>query len=566
MKRSSDDHQLAFDSEMEPHKRSSDHHHHQPKPHSDHRHHAPEDNNGAYCKRGLLLLVIPVALFLNITVLDLVFRQYNVWSFFNGFSPVIPGIPPKEDKLLGGLLLPGFDEKSCLSRYESVLYLKELKRQPSSSLISKLRSYEALHKRCGPYTESYNKTVELIKSGERPFPDTGCKYVIWIPFNGLGNKILSLTTAFLYAIVTNRTVLASPMDHVPELFCEPFPGTSLFLPEDFPVAGEFNGFDQNSKHCYGNIVKNKLIDRSDVSQLPPFVYNNLFHNKDRYDELFFQDEHQMFLQKIPWLIIKTDEYFIPSLFEIPSFQKVLENMFPDRESVFHLLARYLFHPTNPVWEMITRYHDAYLTGADEKIGLQVRVFDGPGPFQHVLDQILGCTMKENILPQIINNPKDPNINSSRKNKTKVVVLMTSLSSWYADRIRDMYLQHPTLNGEVVRVHQPSHEEEQKWSEILHYSKALAEIYLLGMSDRLVTSGCSTFGYVAQGFGGLHSWLMFEPKNRKVPDPPCIRVTSMDPCYLIRPADTSKAALVPYAKPCEDRSIGLKLVPVNKTTF
>ncbi|XP_031118044.1 galactoside 2-alpha-L-fucosyltransferase-like [Ipomoea triloba] len=243
-------------------------------------------------------------------------------------------------------------------------------------------------------------------------------------------------------------------------------------------------------------------------------------------------------------------------------------MFPDRESVFHLLARYLFHPTNPVWDLITRFHEAYLTGADEKIGLQVRVFDRPGPFQHVLDQILSCTMKENILPQI--NPKAPRrpaLNSScvwastRKNKTKVV-LITSLSSWYGDKIRDMYLQNPTLTGEVVRVHQPSHEEKQKYEETLHYSKALAEMYLLGMSDRLVTSGCSTFGYVAQGLGGLHSWLMFAPKNRKVPDPPCQRVASMDPCYLLRPADTSKTPLLNYTRSCEDREWGLKLFPAG----
>nr|GMC55306.1 galactoside 2-alpha-L-fucosyltransferase-like [Ipomoea batatas] len=476
---------------MEPlHKRCSDHH--KPKPHSDHRHHSPEDNGG-YCKRGLLLLVILVALFVNIPILVFIFRQYKVSPFFNGFSAVLPSTPPKAaDKLLGGLLLPGFDEKSCLSRYESVLYLKELKSRPSSYLISKLRSYEALHRRCGPYTKSYNKTVELMKSGERPFPDTGCKYVIWIPFNGLGNRILSLTTAFLYAIVTNRTVLASPMDHIPELFCEPFPGTSLFLPEDFPITGdELNGFDHNSKSCYGNMVSKKLIDMSNVSQLPPFIYHNLFHNKDRNDELFFQDEHQIFLQKIPWQIIKTDEYFVPSLFTMPLFQKVLENMFPDRESVFHLLARYLIHPTNPVWDLITRFHEAYLTGADEKIGLQ----------------------------------------------------------------------NPTLTGEVVRVHQPSHEEEQKWQQTLHYSKALAEMYLLAMSDRLVTSACSTFGYVAQGLGGLHSWLMFEPHNRKVPDPPCQRATTMDPCYLLRPVDTSKTPLLNYTRPCEDRDRGLKLFPV-----
>ena len=44
-----------------------------------------------------------------------------------------------KDKLLGGLLAAGFDERSCLSRYQSVLYGKALIREPSSYLISRLK-------------------------------------------------------------------------------------------------------------------------------------------------------------------------------------------------------------------------------------------------------------------------------------------------------------------------------------------------------------------------------------------------------------------------------------------
>nr|GLL18511.1 galactoside 2-alpha-L-fucosyltransferase-like [Ipomoea trifida] len=554
---------------------------HQPKPYSDHRHHQnkipPEDINHRDCKRGVLLLLILVAILMNLMALVFVSRLLKDSQLFNGFSAVVsdagsnPPIPSKEDnlgapeevpkldKLLGGLLHPGFNKRSCLSRYESVQYLKELKCRPSSSLISKLRSYEALHRRCGPYTESYNKTVELITSGERPFAGTDCKYVIWIPFNGLGNRILSLASAFLYAIVTNRVVLVAPMDHVPDLFCEPFPGTSWFLPEDFPVTGYFNGFEKNSGFCYGNLVKNNLIDKS---KIPPFIFLNLKYDMDRYDQLFFKDEEQKFLQKIPWLCMKSDQYFIPYLFLMQSFKKDVENMFPDKESVFHFLGRYLFHPTNPVWKLIIRYHQAYLAGADEKIGIQVRVFeDEPGPFKHVLDQIISCTMSENILPLINIDHDLAKLNIGKKNNKTKAVLITSLNSWYADVIRDMYLQYSTETGEVIRVNQPSHEERQKENDGLHYAKALAEMYLLGMSDRLVTSGESTFGYVAQGLGGLRSWVLYKPENRTAPDPPCRPFTSVEPCFHSPPLHSYKAAaLVPHVRPCEDRIRGLKLYP------
>ncbi|CAH9105856.1 unnamed protein product, partial [Cuscuta epithymum] len=235
----------------------------------------------------------------------------------------------------------------------------------------------------------------------------------------------------------------------------------------------------------------------------------------------------------------SDEYFIPSLFMMKSFKEELKNMFPDKDSVFHLLGRYLFHPTELVWGLITRYYQAYLAQADDKIGVQIRVFDGPSwPLQHVFDQIITCTSMWNILPPVIKNGHRSTVTSYReiKNTTKVV-LVTSLNPGYSDAIRLMYSMNPTETGEVIQVHQPSHEVFQKMEDLLHYTRALAEIYLLAMSDTLVTSALSTFGYVAQGFGGLESWVMYKPENDTVPDPSCGRVLSMEPCFHLPPSHT-----------------------------
>ncbi|KAM2534584.1 hypothetical protein TB1_020287 [Malus domestica] len=56
------------------------------------------------------------------------------------------------------------------------------------------------------------------------------------------------------------------------------------------------------------------------------------------------------------------------------------------------------------------------------------------------------------------------------------------------------------------------------------------MYLLSLCDVLVTSARSTFGYVAQGLGGLKPWIRYKPENRSTPDPPCGRVRSMKPCF------------------------------------
>lgn len=468
-----------------------------------------------------------------------------------------------KDKLLGGLLPSGFDEGSCVSRYRLASYRKETPYIPSSYLISRLRSYEALHKRCGPHTESYKRTFEALKSGHYT-GSSDCNYVVWISFSGLGNRILTLASAFLYALLTNRTLLVDPGVDMPDLFCEPFPEVSWFLPSDFDLKSQFASFDQKSSHCYGKMLKNNSNSNLDEHGVPPYLYLHLVHDYDDQDKLFFCDQDQSFLQKIPWLIMKTDNYFVPSLFLIPSFEQELSRLFPNKETVFHFLGRYLLHPTNKVWGLITRYYEAYLANADERIGIQIRVFDtGTGPFQHVLDQILACTRKENLLPEI--NMQESFSSPSGTLKSKAV-LMTSLSSGYFEKIRDMYWEHPTVTGEVIGIYQPSHEEYQQTEKQMHNQKALAEMYLLSLTDVLVTSSWSTFGYVAQSFGGLRPWILYKPENQTAPDPPCRRAMSMEPCFHAPPFYDCKAkmgidtgALVPHVSHCEDMSWGLKLV-------
>lgn len=467
------------------------------------------------------------------------------------------------DKLLGGLLAPGFNEGSCLSRYQSSLYRKTSPYKPSSYIISRLRNYEDRHKRCGPYTKSYNMTVQQLRSGNNIInsADSECKYVVWISFSGLGNRILTLASAFLYAILTNRVLLVDPGKDMPDLFCEPFPETSWFLPTDFPLKSKFDSFDQKTPNSYGNMLKKNILNAS--SELfPSYLYLHLVHDYGDHDKLFFCD--QALVSRVPWLIMKSDNYFVPSLFLASSFDQELSRLFPNKATVFHHLSRYLFHPSNQVWGLITRYYQAYLAKADERIGIQIRVFESePGPYQHVMDQILACALKHNVLPEI--DQQEASVPPSGKPKSKGVI-MTSLSSGYFDNLKNMYWEHPTVTGDFIGVYQPSHEEFQQTDNQLHDRKAWAEMYLLSLTDVLVTSAWSTFGYVAQGLGGLKPWILFKPENRTAPDPPCRQVMSMEPCFHAPPlydcktktgADTGN--LVPYVRHCEDMSWGIKLV-------
>ncbi|PIA62812.1 hypothetical protein AQUCO_00200676v1 [Aquilegia coerulea] len=431
-----------------------------------------------------------------------------------------------KDKLLDGLLSAGFDEKSCLSRYRSVLYRRSSPHKPSSYLQSRLRKYEDLHKQCGPYTESYNKTVEMLKSGHH-IGQTDCNYIIWIAYSGLGNRILTMASAFLYALLTNRVLLVDRGNDIDDLFCEPFPELSWLLPLDFPV-NEFNKFNQKSPESYGYMLKRNAISNT-TNSLPPFLYLHLAHDYDDKDKLFFCDHDQSLLQGVSLLIMRTNEYFVPSLFLMSAFEQELRKLFPSKDTI--------------------------------------RTFEpGNHPFQHVMDQVVACFVKEKLLPEV--DPQEPILSAPGNRKSKAV-LITSLNSGYFDKIKNMYWEKPTVTGETIGVYQPSNEEHQQTENNFHNRKAWAEMYLLSLTHVLITSGWSTFGYVAQSLGALKPWILYKPENHTTPDPPCCRAMSMEPCFHAPPSYDCKAktwvdtgALVPHVRHCEDMIWGLKLVELD----
>ncbi|KAL2903996.1 Galactoside 2-alpha-L-fucosyltransferase [Bienertia sinuspersici] len=467
------------------------------------------------------------------------------------------------DRLLGGLLSSGFNEGSCLSRYQSFMFRKASPFKPSTYLLSKLRKYEELHRRCGPGTQPYKQALEQLKSDNQTAVPTECNYVVWISYSGLGNRILTVTAAYLYALLSNRVLLIDPGTDMTDLFCEPFPSSSWFLPQDFPLNNQFKDYNQESSRCHGHMLKNNLLNVS-AEEAPSYLYLHLGHDYNDHDKLFFCDDDQKFLENVPWLIMRTDNYFVPSLFLISSFEQELFSLFPEKVTIFHHLGRYLLHPTNQVWGLITRYYSAYLARADERIGIQIRTFEeGPGPFPHVKDQILSCISKEKLLPDI---NKDGSSFSSSKNHRSIAVLVTSLDVGYSETLRELYWENPTVTGEVVGFYQPSHEGFQQSHKKMHNRKAWAEMYLLSLSDKLVTSAWSTFGYVAQGLGGLKPWILYKPEDMKTPEPACGRAMSVEPCFHAPPFWDCKAKtgvdtgrLVPHVRHCEDISWGLKVV-------
>ncbi|KAG0513411.1 hypothetical protein BDA96_10G099900 [Sorghum bicolor] len=476
------------------------------------------------------------------------------------------------DRLLGGLLSPDFDAATCLSRYEASKRWKTPSPSPfpvSPYLVQKLRQYESNHRRCGPGTANHRDAMAQLMSGRNG--DRGeCRYVVWFPIQGLGNRMLSVVSTFLYALLTGRVLLVHEPSEMEGLFCEPFPGTSWILPPDFPYKQD--GFWVGSNDSYQRMLENNVVrydggEADDAGALPPYVYFHLEQIQLRLQNHTFCEEDHRVLDRFNWMVLRSDSYFAVALFLVPMYRAELDLMFPAKASVFHHLGRYLLHPGNRAWGIVERFYDGYLAGADERLGIQVRLAPFlPLTFEIMYEQITRCTREHGLLPQVTDT-SEPGARPSNGTAAKVkAVLVVSLKPEYYDKLHSVYYTNATATGEVVTVYQPSHDQDQHTEARAHNERALAEIFLLSYSDRLVTTGFSTFGYVAHSLAGLRPWLLMLPDrttNRAAVA--CVRPASVEPCLHSLPSlvcraeqDVDPVAHLPFLRHCEDVGLGLKL--------
>ncbi|RZB98176.1 Galactoside 2-alpha-L-fucosyltransferase [Glycine soja] len=191
-----------------------------------------------------------------------------------------------------------------------------------------------------------------------------------------------MAATFLYAILTDRVLLVKFDKDKHGLFCEPFLNSTWILPEKSPFW--------NEKHIETYQI---LLEKDGASNLkeglPSVLFINLQHTLSEPEKYFHCDHSQDLLRKVPLMILQSDQYFVPSLFMNPFFNLEVTKMLPEKDTVFHHLGRYLFQPSNEAWELISSYYEAHLAKADERIGLQIRVFNAIStPQETVMDLVL----------------------------------------------------------------------------------------------------------------------------------------------------------------------------------
>ncbi|XP_066400564.1 uncharacterized protein [Miscanthus floridulus] len=126
------------------------------------------------------------------------------------------------------------------------------------------------------------------------------------------------------------------------------------------------------------------------------------------------------------------------------------------------------------------------------------------------------------------------------------VLVVSLKPEYYDKLHSVYYTNATATGEVVTVYQPSHDQDQHSEAREHNERTLAACS--SYCDRLVTTGFSTFGYVAHSLAGLRPWLLMLPDRTTQRAAVAWLVSRVE-------QDLDPVVHLPFTRHCEDVDSG-----------
>lgn len=381
----------------------------------------------------------------------------------------------------------------------------------SPQLQTVMDRYMAMHSRCTAL--EFDNITNIFNSGAVP----RCRYMIWgVEWYGLGNRLLSLTSAFIYAILSQRVLL---IDY-PEwssLFCDPLQGHSptLISPKRplkrnlgvpyvrFRDAGcGFQKRNKEPKYCDTTILNLMMSQSSPINE-------NEFH---------VCPSGVSRARNVPFISIKeANQYFAVGFFLNPALAPVLDVLFPERNP-FHVLSKYLFSPSDQVWDRVRHYLGSTLSPANRRIGVQLREFSNGYTEAFDLNIPLCIGRKAGFVPAGLRKTKKMHTDDY------LSVYVATLAQGHIPKLNRTLALLGNQTGKIFKVasQQVTQEENHDAS---HQQEALVDMWVLSLSDVLLTSKMSTFGYVAQGLGGLVPYFIqyFE-------DQMCQTGIGTDPCY------------------------------------
>ncbi|BBN14310.1 xyloglucan fucosyltransferase [Marchantia polymorpha subsp. ruderalis] len=412
--------------------------------------------------------------------------------------------------------------------YDDRSHSKKYPRDPAWEQV--MEEYSELHRAC---TQRVGNVTKYFLDRKDSVP--GCKFVLADTNSGagLGNKILVLSSAFAFALATQRILLVAHETLLTEYTCEPFVGSSWFLnssqllltrsrnhtfqsDDEFfsEINKHFAYFKQNASSQLTASAADKGRYQSPNVSFPwrprDFAVVASPDTAHLYQALprFYCETEQMYYSHVPFVSWSGCINTIPRLFTVLSFMPIFEDQFPDRMILTRIL-RSVVLPGDSLWSRVKHLAHAYLFRKDgaRRVGIQMRFRRGGINEAMVNSRVVDCLWREGILPNVSQSVAEVSERKQTltdiKNAPVIKVFIASLKHGLYEHVNNIYLNNPiTASGEDVSLVQLTSSQRQRLNNVDEDVEAFAEILLLSFSDQLLVTPISTFGGLAQAYGAL----------------------------------------------------------------
>ncbi len=329
---------------------------------------------------------------------------------------------------------------------------------------------------------------------------------------GLGNQLETLVSSFVLAILTERIFLVdgATVHHL------------LQPPEGMRWHWEllFNGLGERFIHSRSLMVN---LQWQNPLEFPPLLCNDL---SKYYKEQF--------------VFLFSDQYYLPALSHNPHYAQFFRDWFPPVD-VFGPLARFLIRPRAPVAAEIVRFHKQLTSNKSSSsrrvIGIQLRTATMKGFDAEfcawdswAMADYPAAYFKCALLMDTLSQSSVDHVASAED--LQAAAAMTSIGGIGAgepgERAAVFFLATDNIGVRPLakaalghRVHYFEQEVTRKIN--VGHATALIDMFLLALSDDIITTSMSTFGYVAAGLASLPPVLLsFQAQ--------CARELTSQPCF------------------------------------
>jgi len=363
--------------------------------------------------------------------------------------------------------------------YEFPLDAEELRRSAGpddwrTKALAKGASQEGIHA-----LDAFSTLCRRRRLDADAFSGRQHKYLV-VRFSeqaGLANRILSLTSAFVVALLTNRTFLVDLSYKASQ-----FQLKALFADPDFY-------WDLTTEAQLSGLSLSDLRQKLFHKDVPSWKFYQ--HYTRELDMIHCSPDLIREIKKHSFIVIGSHQYFLPALLHNPHYSALLKDWFGD--DIFGVLSSFLFRPVASIKAEVKRFYDEHLTQY-RTLGIQVRTSWVPNSELQALAGLATSCVK---------NWCTENYNNGRPVRFFVATDSLDIRNELEQALEDADGGSSYEDGRLLSYH-PSVQTRETTRGI---QEALIDILLLSQCDDLITSSFSTFGYLASGFASKRPLIL-----------------------------------------------------------